>query len=149
MSKIQNIFIIPFTTEDEYDKNTKDILSFLKENVLSDSVILTEGHYSYTSKRHDVFDYSKYYDFRHENSFFLVRSIELLKSLRYIVNIGTWTTDIVGYDFASNNPDITIIYIAGPLTKNYHRCDKVEDLSIFEYTATELKNILLSQFHKN
>ena len=164
MNSQQNLFIIPFTTENDYKVNVEKILSLLKKNVDNNEIILTEGEHSYIHKVHDVYEYSKEFDLPHRYHNLIQGSInvkhirraknieecsnnfEPYKDLKYIVCIGTWAAGIVSLDFAEENPMINIIHIQGPVKSDMYKWDQVEALDRFEVDVNQLGDILNAQF---
>ena len=107
-----SMYIIPYTSEDEYRNNVDKVLSLLTENVEKRKIILTEGEFSYDHYRHDVIEYAKKYELKHKYHLTIrdnilpdeYRTEDRIKNnawyqVEYIVCIGTWSSAIVAYDF--------------------------------------------------
>ena len=139
---MQTLFIIPYTTESDYEENVKHILTFLKENIPSENIILTEGDYTKICDRRDVLKYSKEFNLTYCDAITLAQNIKT--NIKYIVNIGTWATGIISNDFIINHPHHTVIHIQGPILPSLYRSDKVENLEFYEVSINTLMNNLTS-----
>ncbi len=149
------MLIIPYTSEDEYRKNVDKILTLLSKNVTLNSIMLTEGEYSYIHNRHDVFEYAQKYGLNHRNHSTLRSMLcDRYKSnshspwcnIKYIVSIGTWAVDIIDNCFAEEHKDILIIHIQGPILPNQYALDNYENLSKYNVTVNFLNDNLISQY---
>ena len=68
--------------------------------------------------------------------------------IKYIINIGTWSSDLIDNIFYVNHPEITIIHIQNSVLPNQYCLDMVENLCRFDTTVDCLEDILISQFEK-
>ena len=148
------MYVIPYTSESEYSNNVDRILTLLNQNVAKNEVMLTEGEYSYIHNRHEVFDYAKKYNFQHRYHTTISEMIDTLEKvkpwsdIKYIINIGTWSSDLIDNIFYVNHPEITIIHIQNSVLPNQYCLDMVENLCRFDTTVDCLEDILISQFEK-
>lgn len=156
-----SMYIIPYTSEDEYRNNVDKVLSLLTENVEKRKIILTEGEFSYDHYRHDVIEYAKKYELKHKYHLTIrdnilpdeYRTEDRIKNnawyqVEYIVCIGTWSSAIVAYDFYYQHPNITIIYIQNSLLPDVYKRDRFEDLTLFNTPIDCMVHSLSSQFQK-
>lgn len=143
------MYIIPYTSEDEYKNNVDKILTLLKQNVVSNSIMLTEGEYSYIHNRHDVFEYAQKFELNHRNHSTLFGMINDNHSpwcgIKYIVCIGTWSSVIIDNCFESEHSNLVIIHIQGPILPKQYVSDTYENLSRFNTDINSLEDILISQ----
>ena len=142
----QNLAILPYTTEEDYRNNVNEVLNHLTSKVPNDEIILTEGEYSYIHKRHDVFEYSKEFNIEHRHHKTIANNInsEFLRKIKYIVNIGTWSSAMVCNQFIQMNPNIVGIHIQNSVLPNEYQLDKYENLSRYN---TDIKKWLDSQIY--
>lgn len=144
-----NCFIIPYTTDDNYNNAVSTIISLLKKYVPSDSIVLTEGEYSYIHYKHDVVDYAKEYNLKHLNHsrvYHCVNKEQPLENIKFILNIGTWSADIVSNDFLDSNPNITVIHIQNSIMPRQYMLDYFENLQRFNTEVDNLVDSLTFQF---
>lgn len=144
-----NCFIIPYTTDEDFNNAVNIIITLLKKYVSSDSIVLTEGEYSYIHYKHDVVDYAREYGLQHLHHFRVCHCInkeEPLANIKFIINVGTWSTDIVSNDFINDNPNVTIIHIQNRIMPRQYMADYFENLQRFNTDINSLVNNLTFQF---
>ena len=100
--------------------------------------------YSYIHKRHDVFEYSKEFNIEHRYHKTIADNIksEFLSKIKYIVNIGTWSSAIVCNQFIQVNPNIVVIHIQNSILPNQYKLDKYENLSRYNTNISQNITIL-------
>lgn len=144
-----NCFIVPYTTDENYINAVNTIINLLKKYVSTDSIVLTEGEYSYIHYRHDVVDYAREYGLQHLHHFRVCSCINKekpLENIKFIINIGTWSADIVSNDFINDNPNIMVIHIQNSIMPRQYSADYFENLQRFNTELNTLVNNLTFQF---
>lgn len=157
-----SMYVIPYTSEEEYKNNVDKILGLLKDNVEKNKIMLTEGEFSYNYYRHDVIEYAKKYELNHKYHLLIRDNIlpddyitdnetknNIWREVEYIVCIGTWSSAVVAYDFYLQHSNITIIHIQNSLLPDVYKRDRFEDLTLFNTSIDCLVHNLSSQFQKH